>query len=107
MKGAVLRVIGIEALIPQTMAGRVGGVALAVVIALATVFLANRLYSVSFFNGFFVAVGLSILPQRHRHEQAHPTRPRPGRLLVAHSPPTIPRMDDTIGQARRGVAMTT
>ena len=42
------------------MAGRIGGVALAVVIVLATVVLAYRLYSVSFFNGFVVAVGLFI-----------------------------------------------
>ena len=31
-KGAVVNVMGIEALIPETMAGRIGGVALAVVI---------------------------------------------------------------------------
>lgn len=40
------------------MAGRIGGVALAVVIVVATLVVANRLYSVSFFNGFLVAIGI-------------------------------------------------
>ena len=48
-----------------------------------------------------------ILSQRHQHETAHPTRPRPGRLLPKHPPSTNPRRDDTIRQTRRNDAMTT
>lgn len=51
-------VVAIEALVPQTMGGRIGGVALLVALVLGTVYLANRFYSVSFFNGFLVAIGL-------------------------------------------------
>ncbi len=45
-------------------------------------------------------------PKRHRHVSAHPTRPRPGRLLTQHSASTNPQLDDTIRQTRRSLAMT-
>ena len=43
----------------------------------------------------------SILPERHRHGGAHPTRPRRGRILAQHSPSTNPRRDDTLTETRR------
>lgn len=51
-------VVALSGFVPQTMAGRIGGVALAVAILLGTIWLAHRQYSVSFVNGFLVAVGI-------------------------------------------------
>ena len=51
-------ILGLQVFMPETMAGRVAGVLLAVLVLLATLYLANRWYSVSFFNGFLVAVGI-------------------------------------------------
>ncbi|MEX1287611.1 MAG: DUF2243 domain-containing protein [Acidimicrobiia bacterium] len=50
--------LALSGFVPQTMAGRIGGVGLAVAILLGTIWLAHRQYSVSFVNGFLVAVGI-------------------------------------------------
>jgi len=48
----------------------------------------------------------SILSQRHRHVSAHPNRPRPSGKLAQRPASTIPRLDDTIRETHRSVAMT-
>ena len=48
----------------------------------------------------------SVFPQDHRHGRPHPRRPRPSRLLAQHQTSTNPRLDDTITETRRNVAMT-
>ena len=50
-------IFAVSGFVPQTMLGRIGGVVLAVAILLGTIWLAHR-YSVSFVNGFLVAVGI-------------------------------------------------
>ena len=47
----------------------------------------------------------AVFPQEHRHGSTHPDPARQGRLLTQHSPSTNPRMDDTITEARRSVAL--
>ncbi len=50
--------LAFEAPVPETMAGRVAVVLLAVAILILTLVLAKRLCSSSFFHGFLVAVGV-------------------------------------------------
>ena len=50
--------LGLQVLAPETTGGRIAGVFLAVLVLLVTLYFANRWYSVSFFNGFLVAVGI-------------------------------------------------
>jgi hypothetical protein len=48
----------------------------------------------------------SILSQRHRHEPAHPNRPRPSGPLARRPASTNPGLDDTNGETHRSVAMS-
>ena len=48
----------------------------------------------------------SILPQGHRHVSTHPRRPRRRCLLTEQQASTNPRLDDTLRETRRSVAMT-
>ena len=48
----------------------------------------------------------SVLPQRHRHGPAHPTRPRLRRPPTQRTASTNPQLDNTIRETRRSVAMT-
>ena len=50
--------LAIQSLQPETMAGRIGGVAIAVAILAMTLFVVYRWLAVSFFNGFMVAIGV-------------------------------------------------
>ena len=48
----------IQAVVPETMTGRVGAVLLVTALLFGAIYLAHRLYSASFVNGFLVATGL-------------------------------------------------
>jgi hypothetical protein len=50
--------LALSGFVPQTMQGRIGGIALAVAVLLGTIWLVHRRYSVSFVNGFLVAVAV-------------------------------------------------
>ena len=52
-----MSLVAIQALQPETMAGRIIGVAIAVVVVVAMLVVIYRWMNVSFFNGFLVAVG--------------------------------------------------
>ena len=51
-------VFAIQALVPETMAGRIAVVLLVTATLLGTIYIAHKLYSTSFVNGFLVAIGI-------------------------------------------------